>query len=198
MWTTQKRCPHTHRQQPRVLVSSMTSMSMSTCGPSTRRLAQSEALYVDRASAATARSGSKCGRGLAADSSIADLFAPEDPRRFDLEHQTLAKLRRTMRHLRIEYVAGSSTGLFEQADVHYGEIWYDLGGIRAVGRSATTEGVLDAIYELAGMQPPQEGEAGHRGHPLAAEPAGAAALFYVIWPLTVLGLGLLLHRRRLT
>jgi hypothetical protein len=33
-----------------------------------------EALYVDRASAATARSGSKCGRGLAADSSIADLL----------------------------------------------------------------------------------------------------------------------------
>jgi hypothetical protein len=125
-------------------------------------------------------------------------LAPEDPRRFDLEHQTLAKLRRTMRHLRIEYVAGSSTGLFEQADVHYGEIWYDLGGKRAVGRSATTDGVLDAIYELAGMQPPQEGEAGHRGHPLAAEPAGAAALFYVIWPLTVLGLGLLLNRRRLT
>jgi len=125
-------------------------------------------------------------------------LAPEDPRRFDLEHQTLAKLRRTMRHLRIEYVAGSSTGLFEQADVHYGEIWYDLGGKRAVGRSATTDGVLDAIYELAGMKPPQEGEAGHRGHPLAAEPAGAAALFYVIWPLTVLSLGLLLHRRRLT
>jgi hypothetical protein len=33
-----------------------------------------EALYVDRASAATARSGSKSGRGLAADSSIADLL----------------------------------------------------------------------------------------------------------------------------
>ena len=33
-----------------------------------------EALCVDRASAATAQSGSKCGRGLAADSSIADLL----------------------------------------------------------------------------------------------------------------------------
>jgi ABC-2 type transport system permease protein len=125
-------------------------------------------------------------------------LAPEDPRRFDLEHQTLSKLRRTMRNVSITYVAGSSTGLFEQADAHYGEIWYDLGGKRAVGRSATTDGVLDAIYELAAIQPPQEGEAGHRGHPLAAEPAGAAALFYVIWPLTVVGLGLLLHRRRLT
>jgi ABC-2 type transport system permease protein len=125
-------------------------------------------------------------------------LAAEDPRRFDLEHQTLAKLRRTMRHVRIEYMAGSSTGLFEQADAHYGEIWYDLGGKRAVGRSATTDGVLDAIYELADMQPPQEGEAGHRGHPLAAEPAGAAILFYVIWPLAMIGLGIFLHRRRLT
>ena len=71
---------------------------------------------------------------------------------------------------------------------HYGEIWYDLGGKRTVGRSATTDGVLDAIYELAGVQPPQESEIGHRGHPLAAEPTGAAAVFYVIWPLAVFGL----------
>ena len=125
-------------------------------------------------------------------------LAPEDPRRFDLEQQTLVKLRRTMHNVTVEYVSGSATGLFEQADAHYGEIGYDLGGKRTVGRSATTDGVLDAIYELAGVQPPKEGEAGYRGHPLAAEPMGAAALFYFVWPLAVLGLGILLHRRRLT
>ena len=125
-------------------------------------------------------------------------LAPEDPRRFDLEQQTLTKLRRTMHSLTVEYVSATATGLFEQADAHYGEIWYDLGGKRTVGRSATTDGVLDAIYELAGVQPPQESEVGHRGHPLAAEPAGAAAVFYVIWPLAVFGLALVLHRRRLT
>jgi hypothetical protein len=125
-------------------------------------------------------------------------LAPEDPRRFDLEQQTLVKLRRTMHNVTVEYVSGSATGLFEQADAHYGEIGYDLGGKRTVGRSATTDGVLDAIYELAGVQPPQQGEAGHRGHPLAAEPTGAAALFYFVWPLAVLGLGILLHKRRLT
>jgi hypothetical protein len=125
-------------------------------------------------------------------------LAPEDPRRFDLEQQTLTKLRRTMHNVTVEYVSGTATGLFEQAGAHYGEIWYDLGGKRTVGRSATTDGVLDAIYELAGVQPPQEGEAGHRGHPLAAEPTGAAAVFYVIWPLAVFGLGFFLHRRRLT
>jgi MYXO-CTERM domain-containing protein len=125
-------------------------------------------------------------------------LAPEDPRRFDLEQQTLTKLRRTMHNVTVEYVSASATGLFEQANAQYGEIWYDLGGKRTVGRSATTDGVLDAIYELAGVQPPQESEVGHLGHPLAAEPTGAAALFYFIWPLAMLGLGVLLHRRRLT
>jgi ABC-2 family transporter len=125
-------------------------------------------------------------------------LAPEDPRRFDLEKQTLSKLRRSMRNVTVGYVSGSATGLFEQASEHYGEIWYDLGGKRLVGRAATTDGVLDAIYELAGVQPPQQGEAGHRGHPLATQPTGAMPVFYIIWPLAVLGLGLFLQRRRLS
>jgi hypothetical protein len=125
-------------------------------------------------------------------------LAPEDPRRFDLEKQTLSKLRRTMPNVAVEYVSASVTGLFEQAKEHYGEIWYDLGGKRIVGRAATTDGVLDAIYELAGIAAPQEGEAGHRGHPLAAQPTGAMPLFYIVWPLTVVGLGIFLQRRRLT
>jgi ABC-2 type transport system permease protein len=124
-------------------------------------------------------------------------LAPEDPRRFDLEKQTLSKLRRTMPNVTVEYVSGSATGLFEQASAHYGEVWYDLGGKRVVGRAITTDGVLDAIYELAVIAPPQEGEAGHRGHPLAAQPTGAVALFYVVWPLAVIGLGLFFQRRRL-
>jgi hypothetical protein len=103
-----------------------------------------------------------------------------------------------MPNVTVEYVSGTSTGLFEQASAQYGEIWYDLAGKRAVGRAATTDGVLDAIYELAGAQPPQEGGSAHRGHPLAAQPTGAMPLFYIIWPLAVLGLGLFFHRRRLT
>jgi ABC-2 type transport system permease protein len=123
-------------------------------------------------------------------------LAPEDPRRFDLEKQTLSKLRRTIPHLTVAYVSSTSTGLFEQANPHYGEIWYDLGGKRIVGRAATTDGVLDAIYELAGVQPPQESEVGYRGHPLAVQPTGAMPLFYVIWPLVVVCLGLFVQRRR--
>ena len=125
-------------------------------------------------------------------------LAPEDPRRFDLEKQTLSKLRRTMRNVTVEYVSGSATGLFEQASEHYGEIWYDLGGKRIIGRAATMDGVLDAIYELANVPLPHEGEAGHRGHPLATQPTGAVPVFCVVWPLAVLGLGLFLQRRRLS
>jgi ABC-2 type transport system permease protein len=135
---------------------------------------------------------------IAAPLKITVNLAPEDPRRFDLEKQTLSKLRRTMSHVTVTYVSGSATGLFEQAREHYGEIWYELGGKRIVGRSMTRDGVLDAIYELAGLQAPQEGEAGHRGHPLSAQPVGAIPLFYVVWPLAVVGLGLFLQRRRLT
>ena len=136
--------------------------------------------------------------GIAAPLKITAYLAPEDPRRFDLERQVFAKLRRTMSKASIEYISGSSTGLFEQAKEHYGELWYDLGGKRTVGRSTTQDGVLDAIYELAGLKPPPEGEAGHRGHPLAAQPVGAVPLFYVVWPLAVVGFGFFLQRRRLT
>lgn len=125
-------------------------------------------------------------------------LAPEDPRRFDLERQTLSKLRRTMTDVTVEYVSDTSTGLFEQARANYGEIHYDLGGKRAVGRSTTTDGVLDAIYELAGIEAPLEGEVGYRGHPLAAQPVGAMPLFYVAWPLAVFGLFFFLQRRRFT
>jgi ABC-2 type transport system permease protein len=124
-------------------------------------------------------------------------LAPEDPRRFDLEQQTLSKLRRTMPNVTVEYVSSTATGLFEQANEHYGEIWYDLGGKQVIGRAATTDAVLDAIYELAGVERPEEGGVGHRGHPLAVQPIGAIPLFYVVWPLAVLGFGFFLQRRRL-
>src|SRR5258707_5692993 len=80
-------------------------------------------------------------------------LAPEDPRRFDLEKQTLSKLRRTMPNVTVQYVSGSATGLFEQASQHYGEVWYDLGGERIIGLATTTGGMLEAIYALAVILP---------------------------------------------
>jgi ABC-2 type transport system permease protein len=134
--------------------------------------------------------------GVTAPLRITAYLAPEDPRRFELERQMLSKLRRTMPNLTIEYISQSTTGLFEQTRANYGEIHYDLAGKTAIGQSVTQEGVLDAIYELAGIQPAKEGEVGHKGHPLAVQPIGAAPLFYLAWPLAVVAFGFFLQRRR--
>jgi len=121
-------------------------------------------------------------------------LAPEDPRRFDLERQT-AKLNRTLPRLTVQYTSATSTGLFEQANPHYGEIWYTFDGRRTMSRGTSEEAVLEAIYSLAGLTPPKEEEAGRRGHPLIARPGGAALIFYGIWPLSVVAAWVVLSRR---
>jgi ABC-2 type transport system permease protein len=123
-------------------------------------------------------------------------LAPEDPRRFDLEHRVLGKLRRVLPSVDVRYVSATSIGLFEQTSPHYGEIWYDLGGRRSMSRMTTVEGVLEVLYDLARIAPPAESDdAGFRGHPLAVPPKGAAWVFYAAWPALVIGLGLFVHRR---
>jgi len=123
-------------------------------------------------------------------------LAPEDPRRVDLEAHTLSKLRRVMPKLDIEYVASSSTGLFEQTKAGYGEVWYYYGGRSSSSRVTTVEGVLESIYDITNVSLPKDiHEPVFRGHPFSAPPTGAAAIFYVVWPVLTL-LGALLVRRR--
>jgi ABC-type transport system involved in multi-copper enzyme maturation permease subunit len=122
-------------------------------------------------------------------------LAPQDPRRFDLEHQALSKLRRVMPGVRVTYTSSTSLGLYEQAAPGYGEIWYELGGRRAMSRMTTAEGVLETIFGLAGVTPASENELGAAGHPLVARPVGAAVVFYGVWPAVVAGLGMFVFRR---
>jgi hypothetical protein len=123
-------------------------------------------------------------------------LATEDPRRADLERKVLAKLRRVMTRMQVQYVASTSTGLFEQSSAHYGEVWYQLdGGRPLMSRRTTVDGVLDAIYGLAGLEAPADTGDIFTGHPLAVPPKRAAAVFYGIWPATLLAAGLL-HRRK--
>ncbi len=123
-------------------------------------------------------------------------LAPEDPRRVDLEQRALSKLRRVMPALEVDYTSATSIGLFEQTRPGYGEIWYSMGGRKTVSRVTTAEGVLEAIYAIAGIAPPQEDDdSGFRGHPLAASPRGAAVLFYAVWPALTLMTGFLVRRR---
>ncbi len=121
-------------------------------------------------------------------------LAVEDPRRLDLEHRALSKLRRLMPKLQVDYVSATSIGLFEQTKAGYGEIWYFLGGHSAMSRVTTSEGVLETIYSLAGITPPKEEET-FRGHPLAVPPKGAGAIFYVLWPVLISVSGIIIRKR---
>ena len=123
-------------------------------------------------------------------------LAPEDPRRSDLNQRVISKLARVMQSLEVEYSSATSIGLFEQTSAQYGEIVYKLGIHKAVSRATTAESALETIYELAGIKPPIEEEAGmFRGHPLAVPPKGAALVFYGIWPAVVVGVAFLVLRR---
>ena len=122
-------------------------------------------------------------------------LAPEDPRRADLERRALSKLRRVIPSLQVRYVSATSIGLFEQTAAQYGEIWYDLGGHKAMSRLTSAEGVLETIYALANLAPPSENDDVFRGHPLAVYPNGAAIVFYVIWPLAIVIAAILVRRR---
>lgn len=111
-------------------------------------------------------------------------LAREDPRRVDFERRVTAKLERTVRDFQVSYISQTSIGLFEQSNEHYGEIWYDIGGKRAMSRAVTPELALENIFELAGVQPGAS-EVEFRGYPLTAEPRFAAIIFYGIWPALV-------------
>ena len=116
-------------------------------------------------------------------------LAPEDPRRHDLERHAISKLRRVLPNFTVHYVSATSTGIFEQTADHYGEIWYELGGQKAVSRETTVDGVLENIFALAAVTPPQDRSPIFRGHPLAARPVGAPLLFYFLWPALVMSGG---------
>ena len=123
-------------------------------------------------------------------------LAPEDPRRFDLDHRALSKLRRVMPNVQVDYASATSTGLFEQTSAGYGEIRYYLGTRSTMSRVTTAEGVLEVVYSLARVAPPKEDEeAVFRGHPLAMPARPATAIFYVLWPGLLLAGGILLRKR---
>ncbi len=135
-------------------------------------------------------------RKIHAPLSIEAHLAPEDPRRLDLEHHALSKLRRVLPAVQVRYVSSTSIGLFEQTRPGYGEIWYDLGGRKTMSRMTTAEGVLEEIYSLAKVAPPREKEEDiFRGHPLAVPATAAGPIFYAAWPGLVLAAGLFARRR---
>lgn len=123
-------------------------------------------------------------------------LAPEDPRLADLERGVLRKLRRVLPTVDVRYASTTSTGLFEPVGSQYGEVWYEMSGRRLMSRSTTEPIVLETIYRLAGIAPPDaRSEASYPGYPLASMPRGAAPLFYLLWPAAIAGLWLLRRAR---
>jgi hypothetical protein len=124
-------------------------------------------------------------------------LAPEDPRRVELERRALSKLRRVLPDTEVTYVSATSIGLFEQTNEGYGEIRYSLGKEKATSRVTTEEGVLEVVFSLAGIQPPKEDDdAAFHGHPLAARPTGAAAVFFGVWPGLIVAAAIVERARR--
>lgn len=124
-------------------------------------------------------------------------FAPEDPRRSDLEYNAFRKLRRALPRTRIEYQSATSTGLFEQTSEKYGEIEYSLDGRSVTSRITTADGVLESVFTLAGLTPPAlSDDEIFRGHPVAATPRGAAAIFYGAWPVVIAAAAMFTQRRQ--
>ena len=131
---------------------------------------------------------------------ITAYLAPEDPRRVDLERNVISKLRRTLRDIQVIYHSETTSGLFEQQSGRYGEIHYRLGSRESAHRATTVEGVLEAIYSLAGQAAEleldeEDDETVFRGHPLTHQPIGARLTFYGGWPAVAL-LAALRSRRR--
>ena len=103
----------------------------------------------------------------------------------DLERSILSKLQRLLPRVEVDYAASSRTGLFEGAEEHYGEIWYEMGGRRIMSRSTTEPIVLEQLYELAEVKQPRAeemNESDFPGYPLPARAKGAPWIFYVIFP----------------
>lgn len=117
-------------------------------------------------------------------------LSAEDPRLTDLERSILSKLQRILPRVDVDYAASSRTGLFEGAEEHYGEIWYEMGGRRVMNRSTTEPIVLEQLYELAEVKQPARAEEMNEndfpGYPLPARAKGAPWIFYMIFPVATI------------
>lgn len=138
-------------------------------------------------------------RALKGDLTVTVYLAPTDPRLYDLERSVLGKLRRTMRHMDVDYAHGESNhALAASGNDRYGQVVYyyrerDDGRRRAHGyikgfsRSTNEEEILPLIFSLAHTQrPPPQAPVLYSGYPLVAATQGAALAFYWLMPAAVL------------
>jgi ABC-type transport system involved in multi-copper enzyme maturation permease subunit len=126
---------------------------------------------------------------------ITVFLSSEDPRMMDFENNVLLKLRRSMPDVNVIYPLAGRSGLFEN-DARYGTIEYRLGAKSTMSRSTTDEIVLDTIYALAGVRAAAREASAYSGYPLVKRAAGAEWVFYIVWPIVVVGMVIPSRRRR--
>lgn len=109
-------------------------------------------------------------------------LAPSDPRVYDLERNILGRLRRTIRHVSVNY-QDMNANRFLPGEDDYGKVVYSYDGREAISRSASEQEVLPLLYQLAGVtKKPGEREAPYPGYPLAASSRPAEIVFYYLLP----------------
>jgi hypothetical protein len=123
-------------------------------------------------------------------------LAAQDARRAPFDRGPLAKLRRAVPEVEVNYRARTTTGLYEQADAGYGEIRYTVGDRTGASRALTDEAVIETLLELAGAYPVGESDAPYRGYPLITRPKGAVPVFFFLWPIVCASLWFWSSRRR--
>jgi hypothetical protein len=123
-------------------------------------------------------------------------LAPQDPRRAAFERGPLAKLRRIHSTVQVSFVARTATGLYEQADPGYGEIRCRVGPRAGMTRAVTDEALVETLLQTAGVSPRDEIDLPYRGRPLSVQPAGAAGIFFFMWPVVTAGLWIVSTRRQ--
>ena len=116
---------------------------------------------------------------------------PQDSRLLDLEQDVLAKLRRSVPKLKINYVYNKETGLFSAHENDaYGLIQYEYAGQRDQTYSNSHEEILPIIYALAGIQVIADPVTPYGGHPLMADATRYSWWFYIVLPLFFLCAGM--------
>ncbi|RTZ98192.1 MAG: ABC transporter permease [Deltaproteobacteria bacterium] len=115
---------------------------------------------------------------------------PQDSRLLDMEQGVLARLRRSVQKLNIQYSPSSSTGLFQPAESdQYGLIQYEYGGKKDQSYSNSENEILSIIYHLAGMTVVPDPVPVYKGYPLVADASGSRWWFYLYLPLIFLSIG---------
>ena len=114
-------------------------------------------------------------------------LAPEDGRSYDLEHEVLSKLRRTLPNLDVVFAETQSTGLFAASESdNYGLIEYEYAGKHDQSYSNSSFEILPLLYALGGLKVTPDVIPSYTGHPLVADASSSKWWFYLLLPLMFL------------